>query len=590
MNSIHVSLAQINVTVGALAENGRRMLEWANAAHAEGGRLMIFPELAMSGYPPEDLVLKYHFVEDCRREVENLARDLPDDLVAIVGTPWQDHDKACNAAVILHAGAVRGVYRKMLLPNYGVFDEKRVFHPGIRPLILELDDLRIGVHICEDSWYPNEAPCNGLRHAGLDLLVNLSGSPYHRGKLLQRQQILARVAAALDCPVLYCNLVGGQDELVFDGASMAVQPDGSLTGRAAQFAEACLQVCVPKSKPDRTAHAAAGDIAYVSIDAPEAVARKPHAPAPPEVAPLLDDAREVYGALCLGLRDYVEKNGFSRVLIAMSGGIDSALVAAIAADALGPEAVVTVTMPSPYSSSETRADARIVAEALGVEFRSLPISDLFTLYLQTLAPLWPDRPPDVAEENIQARIRGHLIMALSNKFGWLVLATGNKSELAVGYCTLYGDMAGGFAVIKDVPKTLVFELAHWRNRQPEGPVFPESLLNRPPSAELRPDQKDADSLPPYEALDPILEAYVERDMGLDEMVANGLHRETATRITHLVDINEYKRRQAPPGIKITPKAFGRDRRIPMTNAYREHLAGRPPPPAASPAMPIKEQP
>ncbi len=590
MELLHVSLAQINVRVGALAENCGRMLEWAQAAQTEGAHLVVFPELAVSGYPPEDLVLKHHFVEDCRRVVEELARNLPQELTAIVGTPWQDRDQVYNAAAILHAGAVQGVYRKMLLPNYGVFDEKRVFQPGSRPLVLELDAFRIGIHICEDSWYPLEAPTAALRHANLDLLVNLSGSPYHRGKLPQRQQILARVAAALDCPVLYCNLLGGQDELVFDGASMAVRADGTPICRGAQFVEERLHVDLPKKKTDRIASEAARDVAYVSIEPFESAAHRPSYVTASGLAPLLDDAAEVYGALCLGLRDYVRKNGFSRVLIAMSGGIDSALVAAIAADALGPEAVVTVTMPSPYSSEETQTDARRVAEALGIEFSALPISDLFALYLETLQPLWPDRPPDIAEENVQARIRGNLIMALSNKFGWLVLTTGNKSELAVGYCTLYGDMAGGFAVIKDVPKTLVFELARWRNGQGAEPVFPASLLDRPPSAELRPDQKDSDSLPPYETLDPILEAYVEKDMGLDEMVANGFDLATVTRVTHLVDINEYKRRQGPPGIKITPKAFGRDRRIPMSNAYREHLAGRPPPPAASPAIPMEDPP
>jgi NAD+ synthase (glutamine-hydrolysing) len=577
MNALRIVLGQINPTVGALGPNAQRMAKVASEAAARGARVVVFPELAVTGYPPEDLVLKPHFVEAARAEVQQLAQALPPGLTAIVGTPWPGHGRAFNAAVVLRDGRIHAVYHKMLLPNYGVFDEKRVFEPGRDPGVIEVDGWRIGLHICEDSWFPEAAPCSALREAGVEAVINLSASPYHRGKLAQREAVLGRAARAVGAPLLYCNLVGGQDELVFDGASLVVDAAGQLVARAQSFAEDQLVLDLPRVGKMR---------AESSND------WKTAAPAAGRIAPAPEGPSEVYAALQLGLRDYVDKNGFRKVLVAISGGIDSALVAAIAVDALGSDRVVGVTMPSQYSSHETLDDAHVLARNLGITLHELPIRRLHEEYLRDLAGLWPDRAPDATEENLQARIRGNLIMALSNKFGWLVVTTGNKSEIATGYCTLYGDMAGGFALIKDVPKTLVWELARWRNGpgranppgEPhapnaarrdaspypcgEGPI-PVSTIERPPSAELRPDQKDTDSLPPYDVLDPIIERYVERDQGLAELVAAGFDAALVQRVLRLIDLNEYKRRQGAPGVKITPKAFGRDRRLPITNHYRE---------------------
>jgi NAD+ synthase (glutamine-hydrolysing) len=422
----------------------------------------------------------------------------------------------------------------MLLPNYGVFDEKRVFAPGTKPLVLEIDNERVAIHICEDSWNANGAAVKALEAENIDLLVNLSASPYHRGKLNDRIDVLAETAKTLNTHILYCNMVGGQDELVFDGASMVFAPDGSRLARAKQFES---------------------DILYFN--------------GTPRKETPLPDLEEVYEALKVGLKDYVEKIGFKRVVVALSGGIDSALVLAVAVDALGKDRVVTVTMPSQYSSDGTLGDACEMADILGVEFYTLPIKGLYGEFEKELSNIWgEDKKPGLAEENLQARIRGNLIMALSNEFGWLVLTTGNKSEMAMGYCTLYGDMCGGFAVIKDVPKTLVFDLCRWRNEQGAQPVIPPSIIERPPSAELRPDQKDTDSLPPYEVLDPILEDYVENDLGIDGLIAKGYDEALVERVVHAVELSEYKRRQSPPGIKITPRSFDRDRRMPIINRYR----------------------
>ena len=542
MKSLCIALAQIDAVVGALDANAERITRAAHAAADAGAEVVVFPELALSGYPPEDLVLKRHFVEDARAAVEALASRLPPAALAIVGTPWPGTDRCHNAAVAIHGGRIVAVYRKMLLPNYGVFDEKRLFEPGTEPGLVEFDGWRLGLHICEDSWFPAAAPCTSLRAARVDGVLNLSASPYHRGKRAQREEVLGAAARACGAPLLYCNLVGGQDELVFDGASMAFAADGRLVARGRSFAEDTVRVELP----------AGAEAAAQSVE-----------PAP-------EGPAEVYAALALGLRDYVEKNGFKKVVVAVSGGIDSALVATIAVDALGRDRVCAVTMPSQYSSGETLGDAHLLARNLGIELFEVPIRGLHEAYLADLSKLWPGRGPDTTEENLQARIRGNLIMALSNKFGWLVVTTGNKSEIATGYCTLYGDMAGGFALIKDVPKTLVWELSRWRNTQAGRELIPASTIERPPTAELRPGQKDTDSLPPYEVLDAILERYVERDQGLAEIVAAGLDAATVQRVLRLVDLNEYKRRQGAPGVKITPKAFGRDRRLPITNQYREH--------------------
>ncbi|MBN2703205.1 MAG: NAD+ synthase [Pontiellaceae bacterium] len=531
-------LVQINPTVGALQANADLIIEKARTATDAGAQLIIFPELTISGYPPEDLVLKDHFCADCEYQLKRIAKELPPEPYIVVGAPVFRAGARYNAAIVFHGGEALGEYHKMLLPNYGVFDEKRLFEPGAAPLIFEINGKRAAVHICEDSWFPCGAAVERLKNEQIDLLINLSASPYHRGKLNHRIQTLSETARKLGAELLYANTVGGQDGLVFDGASMVFSPTGELRARAKQFQE---------------------DLLY--FDHAEHVENRRELPLP--------DLEEVYTALTLGLRDYVNKIGFKRVVVALSGGIDSALVLAIAVDALGKERVASVTMPSQYSSSGTLGDAHEMARILDIEFHEVPIKPLYEEFKNSLAEVWgSDKKPGLAEENLQARIRGNLIMALSNEYGWLVLTTGNKSEMAMGYCTIYGDMAGGFAVIKDVPKTLVFDLCRWRNEQSDTPVIPPSIIERPPSAELRHDQKDTDSLPPYDVLDPILMDYVENDMGIDSLTAKGYDEALVRRVVHAVELSEYKRRQSPPGVKITPRSFDRDRRMPIVNRYR----------------------
>jgi len=529
------ALIQINPTVGALKANADRIIEQIICAAQEGVQLAIFPELTISGYPPEDLILKAHFCSDCLNEVERIQHAIPSEITVVLGTPMKEGGTVYNAAVVLNGGECVGVYKKILLPNYGVFDEKRLFSPGEKPLVFEVENRRVAVHICEDSWEPDGLPTQLLKQESIDFLINLSASPYSRGKLADRKKIIGETAQALGVPIYYCNLVGGQDELVFDGASMVLSKTGDCLAQAKSFKEDCFYF-------DDSTSAAPCEEQY------------------------LNPLEEVYEALKLGLRDYVNKTGFKKVVVALSGGIDSAIVLALAVDALGKERVVTVTMPSQYSSSETLGDAGKMAKLLDVEFHTLPIKGLYDTFETELSAVWgKEKTPGLAEENLQARIRGNLIMALSNEYGWLVLTTGNKSEMAMGYCTLYGDMAGGFAVIKDVPKTLVFDLCRWRNQQ--GEVIPPSIIDRPPSAELRPDQKDTDSLPPYEVLDPILEDYVENDLSIDAMVAKGYDETLVKRVVRAVELSEYKRRQSPPGIKITSRSFDRDRRMPIVNRY-----------------------
>jgi len=518
------ALIQLNPTVGALKQNADRIIELAHTAAADGAQLIVFPELSLCGYPPEDLILRPHFIDDCAKQLDRLSAELPADAFCIVGAPVDRF----NTAVVFHGGKQIGTYRKILLPNYGVFDEKRVFEAGNKPFTFDAFGTKVGIHICEDSWLADGAACTALAAEQPDLVVNLSASPYHCGKRFERKEVFATAAKTLGAPLLFCNQVGGQDELVFDGGSMAFNAEGNITARASLFKEDTL---IGRSNVWKNT----------------------------------DPLEEVYEALKTGLRDYVDKNGFQKTVVAVSGGIDSALVLAIAVDALGKDRVAAVTMPSQYSSNETLSDAEEIAANFGVEFHTIPIFPIFGKFTDELSKVW-NPEPGLAEENLQARIRGTLIMALSNKNGWMVLSTGNKSEYATGYCTLYGDMAGGFAVIKDVPKLLVFDLCRWRNEQ--GVVIPPSTIERPPSAELRPDQQDTDSLPPYEVLDPILEAYVEKDMGIDAMLAAGFDEAAVRQAVRLVDLSEYKRRQGPPGIKITPKAFGRDRRMPITNRYR----------------------
>ncbi|MFT5123839.1 MAG: NAD+ synthase (glutamine-hydrolyzing) [Kiritimatiellia bacterium] len=567
MSQLVIAMVQFNPTLGALDENTTRIILRAREAAELGAQVAVFPELAVSGYPPEDLILKEHFVEDCARQLNRLAGELPRNIICIVGCPTRGDKRARNSAVIFADGRMAGVYHKQLLPNYGVFDEQRVFEPGNREVCLQVGGFTLALHICEDSWYPEETT-TGIREIGIHALINLSASPYARGKLDQRLSVLRTAAQLVKAPLLYTNLVGGQDELVFDGASLMIQGD-TVVSRAGQFTEGLLLVALgdhavaPVLSP-----AVEPDVDYIFIDKqlPSVDALVTNHT---EVRALLGDLAEVYSALVLGLRDYVEKNGFKEAVVAISGGIDSALVAALAVDALGADRVLGVTMPSQYSSAGTLGDAGELAQNLGIAFKTVPIQHLVDTTLAELQTLWPDREADVTEENLQARIRGNIIMAVSNKLGHLVLATGNKSELATGYCTLYGDMCGGFAVIKDVPKTLVFDLCRWRNSAGDREVIPQSTIDRPPSAELRPDQKDSDSLPEYEVLDAILERYVERDLGRDAIVAEGYDAKVVSRVIRLVDLNEYKRRQGPPGVKITPKAFGKDRRMPITNRYRE---------------------
>jgi len=572
-SSLRLALAQLNPTVGDLAGNERKVRGAMDDARRAGAQVVVFPEMVVTGYPPEDLLLKEHFLRDARATLERIAADVGD-MVAIVGFPERTED-VYNAVAVIAQRRVQATYHKVFLPNYGVFDEQRYFQSGDRGAVVELGDLRIGVTICEDIWEPGP-PLSDEALAGATVIVNASASPYHAGKGLERERMITQRARDSLAAVAFCNLVGGQDELVFDGHSVVIDHDGTVVARARQFAE---QLLVAEVDPSGPATARLRDARHrpaarrmeprvdvlASLPLPSARGRAPE----PSIASPLQPEAEVYEALTTGLRDYVEKNGFDHAVLGLSGGIDSALVACVAADALGCERVTATVMPSPYSSSETQADARTLAGNLGLECLELDIAPAMQAYERLLEPAFDGRDPDITEENLQARIRGNLLMALSNKFGWLVLTTGNKSELSVGYSTLYGDTAGGFAVIKDCPKTLVYALARHRNAVGgEYPPIPESILERAPSAELRPDQRDDDSLPAYPDLDPILEAYVEADADREQLVGRGTSAEAVDRTIALVDLAEYKRRQAPPGIKITSRAFGRDRRMPITNRYR----------------------
>jgi NAD+ synthase (glutamine-hydrolysing) len=570
---LRIALAQLNAVVGDIAGNEERIRGRMRDAREAGAQLVLFPELAITGYPPEDLLLKEHFLADARAAVERLAADSAG-FVAVVGFPERAED-VYNAAAVLADGDVQAVYRKVNLPNYGVFDEVRYFQRGPGGAMLDIDGVKVGLTICEDIWQPGP-PLSDEALAGARLIVNISASPYHAGKGLQRERMVAQRARDNLAAVAFCALVGGQDELVFDGHSFVVDHDGEVVARAPQFAEDLLLATVdveaagsarlrdtrqrPAAREMRPQVAHLGSLATVAT-----------APGPTPggaVAELLDRDAEVYAALVLGTRDYVTKNGFGHVVLGLSGGIDSTLVALVAVDALGADRVTCVTMPSPYSSEGTLADARALARNLGTELLELPIGDAMHGYDELLCDVFAGREADITEENLQARIRGNLLMALSNKFGWLVLTTGNKSEMSVGYSTLYGDSAGGFAVIKDCPKLLVYRLVAERARRDGTSPVPESIVTRAPSAELRPGQRDEDSLPPYEVLDAILQGYVEEDLGREQLLARGLPAADVERVIRLVDLAEYKRRQQPPGIKVTSKAFGRDRRLPITNRYR----------------------
>jgi NAD+ synthase (glutamine-hydrolysing) len=578
---LRLALAQIDPTVGDVEGNSRLISESIDQARDRGAQLVLLPELCLSGYPPEDLLLRTDFLDAVREALDALAAEVAG-TIALVGFPervdrtateLEDFDPlidpppppAYNSLAVLAGGEVSAIYRKCDLPNYGVFDERRYFEPGIEPALVEVDDALVGLTVCEDIWHAG-SPEEDEVAAGGRLVVNSSASPYHRGKGQAREAMVAERASANGAAFALCNMVGGQDELVFDGASVVVGADGQTLARAAQFTPELL-VCdlmLPAGSPSDGVSAGRS----VPILAELASGAQPEGHVEGRLAdPLPDEESEVYTALTTGLRDYVEKNGFEHVVVALSGGIDSALVVLIAVDALGPERVSVLVMPSPNSSDETQADARKIAGNLGVELIEISIAEAMEAYQHALAASFDGAEPGLAEENLQARIRGNLVMALSNKFGWLVLTTGNKSEMSVGYATLYGDMAGGFAVIKDVFKLLVYRLVRWRNRHEGRELIPASVLGRLPSAELRPDQLDEDSLPPYETLDRILEGYVEHDEGVDALVAQGLPEETVQEVVRLVDRAEYKRRQAPPGIRVSTKAFGRDRRLPITNRF-----------------------
>jgi NAD+ synthase (glutamine-hydrolysing) len=573
MRSLRIALAQINPTVGDLEGNVAKIVDYIRKAQKSGARVVAFPELAITGYPPEDLLLKTQFIDDNLAALSKVRKNVGD-IIAIVGFVDRKDD-IYNAAALLFDKKIIDTYHKKYLPNYGVFDEYRYFQAGIRCPVYGIGDTWIGINICEDIWYP-EGPARTQSLAGAEVIININASPYHTGKGKIREHMLSTRASDNLVAIAYLNTVGGQDELVFDGQSLVLDHDGNVIAKGKQFEE---------------------DLIVIDLDLEGVMMKRVHAPLRRQevmklekgafekiVIPVkrnkqkkllitaakisdLEPREEIYRALVLGTTDYINKNGFKGVIIGLSGGVDSALVATVAVDALGKDNVRGLFMPSPYTSSESREDAYALAANLGIKMIEIPINDIFLSYLSAFKDAFRQLPADVTEENLQARIRGNILMAFSNKFGWLVLTTGNKSEMSVGYATLYGDMAGGFAVIKDVPKTMVYELCSWRNNQGKK-VIPDRIFYKEPSAELRPDQKDTDSLPPYPELDPILKAYIEEDKSMEEILSFGCEPECVHTVIRMIDTSEYKRRQAPPGIKITPRAFGRDRRFPLTNKYR----------------------
>ena len=590
MRTLRIAMAQINPTVGDLAGNARLIRAWIREARKAKADLVAFPELAVTGYPPEDLLLKPKFVKENVRTLNLIARDCKG-IAAVVGYVGHrtranipstrpsvvsgDHRQLYNAAAILAGGKIVGTYEKWLLPNYGVFDEGRYFHPGNTVTLLDLSGILVGVNICEDIWYP-DGPTKAQAEAGAEVIVNINASPFHIGKSRAREQMLATRARENVVIVTYTNTVGGQDELVFDGNSVILDQSGAVIARAKAFEEDLLLADLNIDAVAR-GRFAQGQKQTLNRKSPVAVERamikgtRRHVAGRrlvPSLGVPIGDREEVYKGLVVGVRDYARKNGFKKVVIGLSGGVDSALTAVIAVDALGPHNVMGLFMPSPYTSKESREDVAELAARLRIECRTIAITAMFESYLGSLAEPFRGTSADTTEENLQARIRGNILMAFSNKFGHLVLTTGNKSEMSVGYATLYGDMAGGFAVIKDVPKTMVYELARLRNAQDKSPLIPKRILDRAPTAELHPDQKDEDTLPPYQILDPILKAYVEEDRSIEEIVAMGFSRSVVSNVIRMVDHSEYKRRQAPIGIKITHRAFGKDRRMPITNRYQ----------------------
>ncbi len=573
MLKLRIAMAQTNPTVGALDENARKIIGYARAARSLGCGLVIFPELAVTGYPPEDLLLKPKFIEDNISVLKKITKALCG-ITAVVGFVDRD-DYIYNSAAIIQDARLAGVYRKMYLPNYGVFDEERYFQAGSRPLNFRLNGVTIGVGICEDIWYP-EGPARAQALAGAEVVVNINASPYHAGKLKLREEMLATRAMDNDVIIAYNNMVGGQDELVFDGQGMVINEKGEVIARGRAFEEDIIVIDLDIGQTRMTRlrdtrmrrerlkeNAETVDVINLS---PSGKPKKQR-PMPERRIEPLEKSAEVLKALTLGTGDYAGKNGFKHVVVGLSGGIDSSLVAGVAALALGKKNITGVFMPSQYTSRESREDVFALAKNLGIELMEVPITGIFREYLKTTKPSFRGKRPDTTEENMQARIRGNILMAMSNKFGWLVLTTGNKSEMSVGYSTLYGDMAGGFAVIKDVPKTLVYEVSAKLNELSGRELIPKRVFTKAPTAELRPDQTDQDTLPPYPVLDGILKPYVEEDKSPEEIIAQGFSPAVVRKVIKMVDESEYKRRQAPPGIKITPRALGKDRRMPITNRY-----------------------
>ena len=577
MHRLRVGIAQINTTVGDFAGNADKILKMIEESRSSGVDLLTFPELAVCGYPPEDLLFKPQFISENLRTLEKVIKASPG--ITVITGFVDSGDDIFNAAAIIHNGGLAGVYHKIFLPNYGVFDEDRYFRSGTECSVWQIGDIKFGVNICEDIWY-EAGPATTQAYSGAEIIINISASPYHFGRGGVRERMISTRAADNVAVFIYNNLVGGQDELIFDGNSLIIDETGRLIAQGKQFEEDLVIADIdvesvfrtrlhdPRWRKELLLHEEKGWRQTEKIIVTGTPYNMDKPPLPSRNVECLEENAEVYNALVLGTHDYIRKNGFEKVLIGLSGGVDSSLVAAIAVDALGIDNVVGVAMPSRYSSPGSESDAELLANNLGIKFLTIPIEKAFKSYLEMLEEPFTGQEPNVAEENLQARIRGNILMALSNKFGWLVLTTGNKSETATGYSTLYGDMAGGFAIIKDVPKTLVYKLCKYRNSISDTEIIPETVIVKPPSAELRPDQKDIDSLPPYDVLDPILTAYVEEDKSVEQIIALGVDEKYVRQAARLVDGSEYKRRQSPPGIKITPRAFGKDRRLPITNRFK----------------------
>ncbi|HXX82067.1 MAG TPA: NAD+ synthase [Thermodesulfovibrionales bacterium] len=577
MKTVRIALAQINSMVGDLEGNTEKIIHYVRRAEEYSADIVAFPELSVSGYPPEDLLLKPQFIKDNLEALRKIREEVGD-ITAIVGFVDRKND-IYNAAAVLHNKALADIYHKMYLPNYGVFDELRYFQAGTRFPLYVIGDVTIGVNICEDIWYP-EGPAHIQSLFGAEVIININASPYHIGKAAFREKMLSTRAADNAVAVVYLNTVGGQDELIFDGHSLVIDEKGEIICRGKQFEEDLIiadlnleavfmrRLHDPRRRQEEMAAAERSKVEklVVSHERPQRTVK----PLPRRESRIMDPVEEVYNALVLGTSDYVTKNRFGSVIIGMSGGVDSSLVVTIAVDALGKNNVKGLFMPSEYTSNESREDAAGLAQNLGIELMEVPIAGIYSAYLKTLEKEFRGLPPDATEENLQARIRGNILMAFSNKYGWLVLTTGNKSEMSVGYATLYGDMAGGFAVIKDVPKTMVYDLCIWRNTKGGKELVPGRVLWKEPSAELKPDQKDTDVLPPYQVLDPVLKAYVEDDRSFEELASLGCEAGCVEKIVNMIDRSEYKRRQSPPGIKITQRAFGRDRRFPITNRYKSY--------------------